>query len=261
MQKKYHIGIVGYGFLGKSLHQSLADTDISVSAVFNRSAEKLAALSPEVATTDIDQFLQKLDSLDLVIELAQADFSRKYGQQILAKTHYMPCSVSALADDDLKATLLATAKDSHKKIFIPHGAAVGMDNLTEARDKWSEVTITFRKPAANIDGAADQKEDEKVLFDGSVREISEKFPRSVNSMVACALATAGLDKSRARMIADNRLKEVLSGEFEFVGHDNSKLTITKQEPAVGVSSTGMINSLKGSVKRALGCSTDTLSFV
>jgi aspartate dehydrogenase len=173
----------------------------------------------------------------------------------------MPCSVSALADDGLKNSLLEAARKANTRIFIPHGAAVGMDNLAEAKEKWKQVTITFRKPAASIDGYDGSSEGETILFDGSIREIAEKFPRSVNSMVACALATIGLDQSRARMIADGRLDNVLKGEFEFVAHDGSKLTITKEEPAVGVSSTGMIHSLVGSVKRALGANSDTLSFV
>jgi aspartate dehydrogenase len=261
MQSDFNIGIIGYGFLGNSLHRNLLGSRINVSKIYNRSSERLAELPTETATTDMQVFLDALDSLDLVVELAHADLSAQFGQQILQHSHYMPCSVSALANDDLRNRLIKTAREAGTRIFIPHGAAVGMDNLAEAKEKWQQVNITFRKPAASIDGADEVREEESILFDGSIREIAQKFPRSVNSMVACALATDCLDQSRARMIADNRLENVLSGEFEFLGDDGSKLTITKEEPAVGISSTGMINSLTGSVKRALALSPDTLSFV
>jgi hypothetical protein len=54
------------------------------------------------------------------------------------------------------------------------------------------------------------------------------------------------------MYADSRFGNVLRGEFEFTGRDGSRLTIIKEEPGVGVSGVGMINSIKGSVLRALG---------
>ena len=173
----------------------------------------------------------------------------------------MPCSVSALADDDLRGRLLATARESGTRLFVPHGAVVGLDNLLEARAMWSSATITFRKPPASIDVAGKNLQGEVVLFEGSAYEIARKFPRSVNAMVACALATVGLGATVTRMIADSRLQGVLRGEFEFTGKDGSRLTIVKEEPARGVSSTGMVNSIRGSLLRALGVTPENPVFV
>jgi len=80
-------------------------------------------------------------------------------------------------------------------------------------------------------------------------------------MVACALATVGTDAARARFIADRRLNNVLRGEFEFKGKDGSSLSIIKEEPAVGVSSPGMITSILGSVLRALDLPSEGINFV
>lgn len=261
MTKQHKIGIIGYGYLGRSLHQALASEGVEVACIFNRSAERLADLDPGIATTDEDTFMQATQHLDLVVELAHPVISSTMGQRILRLTDYMPCSVSALADDELKATLLSTAAASSHRLLVPHGAVVGMENLYEARENWKEVSITFRKPPGSIDLDNKPEGDEAVLFDGSVREIAAKFPRNVNAMVACALATVGLDKARARLVADRRLQDTLRGEFEFLGKDGSRLFVTKEEPAAGVSSPGMITSLVGSVKKALNETSEDINFV
>lgn len=261
MQQHHKIGIVGYGYLGRSLHRALDGSTISVASVYNRSAERLAGLPDSIATTDMERFCKGLSTLDLVVELAHPDISRLMGDRILRQANYMPCSVGALADDALTQQLLQTATRAGTRLLVPHGAVVGMDNLLEARDNWQSVTITFRKPHASIPSAAETGNAETILFEGSIREIAGKFPRSVNAMVACALATVGLDTALGRIIADDRQGNVLRGEFEFIGKDGSRLSIIKEEPAVGVSSTGMVNSIKGSVIRALGVVTGDLKFV
>ena len=261
MSKEKRIGIIGYGYLGSSLHKLLANTDVDVVCIYNRSEEKLKGLTETVATAKMAVFMEQVANLDLVVELAHPDISKEWGEKILKLTDYMPCSVGALAEEKLKELLLRTAKEAGKRLLIPHGAVVGIDNIYEARDNWENVTVTFRKPPGAIELDEEPEEDETILFEGPVREIAEKFPRNVNAMVACALASVGPDKAMARMIADKRLNNVLRGEFEFTGKDGSRLSIMKEEPAVGVSSPGMVTSILGSVMRALHQSPEGIIFV
>jgi aspartate dehydrogenase len=261
MSKEKKIGIIGYGYLGSSLNALLADTHIDVVRIYNRSEEKLKGLSETISTTQMEVFMEAAANLDLVIELAHPDVTKEWGEKILQLTDYMPCSVGALADEKLKKNLLLTGNKSGKRLLVPHGAAVGIDNIYEARENWEEVTITFRKPPGAIELEEEPEGEETILFEGPVREIAEKFPRNVNAMVACALASVGPDKAMARMIADRRLDNVLRGEFEFTGKDGSRLLITKEEPAVGVSSPGMVTSILGSVMRALHQSPEGIIFV
>ena len=261
MSRKVTIGIIGYGYLGKALHQGLADTGVEVSRIFNRSAERLAGLPDKVATTDMNEFMNAVVGLKLVVELAHPDISKDWGERILEHSDYMPCSVAALADRALKERMLTTAANAGTRLLVPHGAVVGIDNLYEARANRQDVTITFRKPPASLGLETEPEADETVLFEGPVREIAEKFPRNVNAMVACALATVGVDKATARLVADRRLDIMLRGEFEFRGKDGSRLSIIKEEPAVGVSSPGMVTSILGSVRRALQQPTKGINFV
>ena len=261
MARRFRIGIIGSGYIGRALYESFAGSEIEVARVFDQSPENVAQLPADIATTDVEAFVGSLAGLDLVVELAHPSVSVQLGERILSKTSYMPCSVVALADEALRDRLLATARRAGTKLFVPHGAVVGMDNLLEARS-WQSATITFRKPPASIDASASASgADETVLFEGSAREIAGKFPRSVNAMVACALATVGLDATTTRMVADRRFGNVLRGEFEFTGANGSRLTIIKEEPGVGVSGVGMVNSIRGSVLRALGITADNPIFV
>ena len=260
MARRFRIGIIGCGYIGRALYDSFTGTDVEVVRVFDQSADNIKNIPAAIATTDADAFVASVTGLDLVVELAHPSVSVQLGERILSKTSYMPCSVVALADEALRDRLLATARRAGTKLFVPHGAVVGMDNLLENRS-WKSAAITFRKPPASIDASATAQADEQVLFEGSAREIAGKFPRSVNAMIACALATVGLDGTTTRMVADSRFGNVLRGEFEFTGANGSRLIIVKEEPGVGVSGIGMMNSIRGSVLRALGVTTDSPIFV
>jgi aspartate dehydrogenase len=99
---------------------------------------------------------------------------------------------------------------------------------------------------------------ETVVHDGTAREIASRFPRNVNTMVTCALATIGLDACRARMVAVPGLPVAIA-EVEAIGHDGAVLTMRKEQPVVGVSGTEMFESAWGSICRSLGAE-ETLSF-
>jgi predicted dinucleotide-utilizing enzyme len=176
----------------------------------------------------------------------------------------MPLSVTALADDALRARLEAMAARNGHRLILPQGALVGTDALLAWRHMWRDVTITFRKHPANIDLAgvrlkADDITSQTIVFDGPVRAIAPLFPRNVNTMVTCALATVGLDRCRGRMIADPSLDHAVA-EVEAWGRDGSYLTTVKRQPMIGVSGTEMFASTLRSVLKATGTG-PTLDFL
>ena len=142
------------------------------------------------------------------------------------------------------------------RLLLPHGALVGGDSLLEWRQQWAEVTITFRKSPRNIDFAVSGIDpagirEATTVHDGSVRSIAARFPRNVNTMVTCALATVGLDVCRGILVADPAL-EVAVAEIVAVGKDGSRIETRREQPAVGVSGTEMAASLLRSVLLASG---------
>ncbi len=144
--------------------------------------------------------------------------------------------------------------ESGTSLAIPHGALMGLDSLREWSHQWSEVSITFIKNPANIDFSESGIDPagidrETVLYDGPTRGIAPLFPRNINTMITCALATTGLDACRARLVAVPGLNVAIA-EVSATGRDGSRLTMRKEQPAVGVSGTEMFASQFASILRA-----------
>ena len=255
--KPTRIGLIGFGHLGRSIYERIAaepGLGIEIAFVWNRSADKLADVPTDLQLASLDEAADRTP--DLIIEVAHPGITRDHGARFLEHADYLPLSVSALVDDALYKRLSDTASAHGTRLLIPHGALMGVDNLRESREIWREVSVTFEKhPAAidfsesGIDGGA--LTERGTVFEGTAREIGALFPRNVNTMVTCALATVGLDQCRARLIADPAL-DVGIAIVEAQGTDGSSLTMRKEQPMAGVSGTEMFASIFGSILRAAG---------
>jgi predicted dinucleotide-utilizing enzyme len=259
MSQPLRIGILGAGFIGLELYRWLcgdaaARLGLAPGFVWARRAEALAPVMPRHRATELRFPMAAPPAL--VVEAAHPDLTRAHGAAILGQSDYMPLSVSALVDDTLAGELRAACAASGHRLILPKGALVGLQSLISTRDIWAEVTITFRKHPDAIDFSAlgtapPEGAGETVIFDGPVREIARRFPRNVNTMVTCALATVGLDRCRGRLIADPALDHAVA-EVRALGRDGSEIETVKRQPMVGVSGTEMTASLLRSVRLATG---------
>ena len=259
------IGLIGYGFIGSQVYRRIRERPglgLEVAFVHNRSRERMEDVQPRHALDRIEDFASRAP--DLVVEMAHPEYTRRHGEAILQRADYLPLSVTALADDALRERLVATARKHGHRLLLPHGALVGCDSLTEWRDMWERVEITFRKHPRNIDFSESGFDpgsitDETVIYDGPVRGIASLFPRNVNTMVTCALATVGLDRCRARLVAAPTLRVAIA-EVLAVGRDGSPLHSRKEQPVAGVSGTEMFESQFHSILKAAGVG-DAFDFV
>ncbi len=255
--QRVRVGLIGFGFIGRGLYRAMVERELDgleVAFVWNRSADKLAGVPAELVLADLARFADAAP--DLIVETAHPDVTRGHGEAFLARCDYMPFSVTALADDGLHHRVMASASAHGHRLLVPQGALVGVDALLGWRHMWRDVAITFRKHPDNIDlgmvqRRADEIRGETVVFDGPVRDIAPLFPRNVNTMVTCALATIGIDRCRGRMIADPALDHAVA-EVEAWGKDGSHLRMVKQQPMVGVSGTEMLASALRSLQKATG---------
>ena len=246
------IGLIGFGFIGAELYRRIAADPgpAEITFVHNRSRDRLATVPPELILDDLADAARCTP--DLIVEVAGPDVTQRHGEAFLAFADYMPLSLTALADDGLRERLQSAAARSGHSLLIAHGALVGLDSLVEWRAMWKHVAITFRKPPQSLGlVTATPGGREMVLFDGNVRAIAERYPHNVNAMVACALATVGLDRCRARLVADPGIDH-LELLVEAQGSDGSHLAIRRRQPAVGVSGSEMAAAAYRSVLRAGG---------
>jgi len=253
-RRPFRVGIVGFGFIGRALFERLAeDPSLEAAFVWNRSPERLAGLPAGLALADLAQARDRRP--DLIVEACHPDVTQARGADFLAVADTMPLSVAALADAGLERRLQVAAAEHGTRLLIPHGALMATDNLVEGRENWAEVIITFEKHPAAIDysasGLAPDGTGRRVVFDGTARDIGRLFPRNVNTMVTCALATVGLDRCRAVLISDPALTLAIA-DIQARGRDGSRLSLRKEQPMAGVSGTEMAASLLGSILRAGG---------
>ena len=259
------IGVIGYGYIGRFVIERILGSEgrFELAFVHNRSAEALAGLDPSVRLDDPGQ--ARACRPDLIVECAHPNVTVRYGESFLAFADYMPLSVTALADDGLRARLESAAKASGTRLVIPAGALLGGDELLMRRGHWDRVRITFRKHPDNIDfsesgldpGAIDG---ETVVYAGPVRDIAKLYPRNVNTMVTCALVSTGLDECEARLVCDPTLEYAVA-EVEAWSSDGGMLRTEKRQPAVGVSGTEMLSSTWYSILRATGASVHAIGLV
>jgi predicted dinucleotide-utilizing enzyme len=251
------IGIIGYGFIGRHLYQRImsgAEPGLSIAFVWNRSRGRMANVPLGLILGDLAGFAEKRP--DLVVEVAHPAITQRHGADILRHADYLATSATALADDALRESLIATAQQSRRRLLVPHGALVGLDALYEQRQRWSQVTITFRKNPANLDFSESGIDPggiqaATVLYDGPARGIAPLFPRNINTMITCALATVGLDRCRAVLIADPKLDKAYA-VVEAVAEDGARIATFNEQPATGVSGNDMLGSMLGSLRAAAG---------
>ena len=125
-------------------------------------------------------------------------------------------SGGALADDALRGRLERAAAAGRALLYVPSGGIGGLDALKAACAAGvDEVSIAVTKPPAAWKGIAyverlgidlDALAGPVTLFEGSAREGVPHFPANVNIAAVLALAGAGFDLTRLRVVADPALR-------------------------------------------------------
>ena len=254
---KARIGLIGLGYIGRYVYEQVTsrpDLGLEVAFVHDVVSERLAGLPAELVLPDITAFAARRPNL--VVEMAHPAVTRQRGEMFLRETDYMPLSMTAFADEALQQRLLAAARSSGTCLFIPHGAAVGLENLFEGRDLWEEVSIVMKKNPKNLDFAAAPRfkpaeiTQPTVLYDGPTRGICPMFPRNVNTHATVALAGIGFDRTRSVLIADPAL-DVSVIELTARGK-GVEMKIERSNPLKGVSGVFTLHSTLAAIARAKG---------
>ncbi|WP_458098285.1 aspartate dehydrogenase [Roseomonas sp. WA12] len=172
--------------------------------------ERFGSTAAEWAVhTDFDAFLAAAP--DLVAECAGHAAVRAYGASVLAAGRdLVVISTGALADQALQDTLVAAAARGGASLILPAGAVGGIDALAAARlSGLEEVAYVGRKPPRAWAGTRAESlldlsglTEPVTFFEGSARDAARDYPQNANVAATVALAGAGFDATRVRLVAD-----------------------------------------------------------
>lgn len=171
------IAVIGYGALGKILVSALLDRlkgDYRLVGIYDQVLEGDSLQVDGETVPLFPSFDALIDSAaDLVVEIAGVGAVKAYGERILrAHKDLVITSVGSLADEDLLAQLVKTAKASEQKVHITSGALGGFDIMRTL-----------------------------YLMGGATTEVqSTKAPKSLNG--APYLVTCGAEQTRVRLVSD-----------------------------------------------------------
>lgn len=243
------IGIIGAGVIGKSLFDYVSNLEgvkVAYVLVSDRSKYLQHGSMTGVLIDDAAEAMQRKP--DLVLEAATPALLSTLGTDILAYSDLCGFSCSALADQALEAAMDVAARKSGRRLFVPHGAVLGLDGLLDGRAQIENVVITTTKSGASLGQAADAS---GTLFDGSTREACIRFPRNVNVHAAVAFAGIGFDRTRSVVVADPQTK-AMRHHIAVSGKGLEWEISVSSQSLGGVTGSYTPASAVGSLKRILG---------
>ncbi len=248
------IGIIGFGRIGSYLHKRIQENqELEVTFIYEPIVEKVKEVEQKLIVESPEDIPSR--RADLVVESADFRVVKDYAPEILKNSDMLILSVTALADKPLSEKLHKICTENSTRMFIPHGALLGMDGLYDARETLTDAQVITRKHPRNIDFSFTDdfdREDiaeETVLYDGVTRGICSKYPRNVNAHAVVALSGIGFDRTRSKLISDPNSDDALQHIIATGG--GTVLEIKRSSAIKGVTGEYTLVSLYGSVLRAL----------
>lgn len=180
------IGLLGCGNVGRIIATRAENIQITAVCDINyERAEEVAMLCRARPYVDFDTFMQ--DDFSIVVEAASISAVRHYGEVVLRSGRdIVVLSVGALSDDKFRESLVKIAREAGRKIRIPSGAIVGLDNLKIGQvSPPRKLLLRTTKPPASLGVTSETKIE---IFKGLARDCIKLYPKNINVAVALGLA-------------------------------------------------------------------------
>jgi aspartate dehydrogenase len=146
------VGFIGAGTIGSHLIHNVGK-EVAIDFVVDQDPTRLSFALDIKTARSIDE-LGRI-SADLVVEAATAVSLKQYIDRILESSDLLPFSITAFADDEFSQRVHALSERYNRRVFIPHGAILGVDGIWDGRSILESVSITTTKNGSL--GATEQK--------------------------------------------------------------------------------------------------------
>lgn len=198
------IGLVGCGTIGSYIANEVVKRGIAKVDFAYDIEPEIARSIPGSRVLEDPSEITGCD-VDLVIEAATYKAAKAIAPQVLTRTDLLIFSATCLADDALRDSFRRICRNNKTRLFIPHGAILGLDGISDGRTLLEAVSITTTKNPKNL-GLRERIAG--VLYDGPTRGACEMFPRNVNAHACAAIAGLGFDRTRSVVVADPDTNEM-----------------------------------------------------
>jgi aspartate dehydrogenase len=215
-----HLGVIGFGSIGRELFGLLGDLDIARITVLVRagraatSTEALQQIAPDLVarTTFVEQDADFFAAApDFVVEVAGHNAVEAYAAKVLKTgTDLVVVSIGALSDQSLHDALFEAAKAGQARLILPSGAVGGLDILAGLAPA-GDMTLRYfgTKPPKAWAGTPvaetvdlDALDHSLEFFHGTAREAALAYPKNANVAAALALAGGGFETTQVTLVAD-----------------------------------------------------------
>ncbi|MBO5112481.1 MAG: DUF108 domain-containing protein [Lachnospiraceae bacterium] len=188
------IGFLGCGKIGQALLKHVKEEGYG-EIVFIE--DPYVELSGEPVIRKAEE--SAYEKAELIVECATADVLKEHIDIILKHADLLMFSVTAFSDAEFAQYADTLCRKYNRRIFLPHGAILGLDGIFDGRKVWKEVSIITTKSSKSL-GREDKER--TVVYEGPTREACRLYPRNVNVHAAIALAGIGFDKTHSKIISD-----------------------------------------------------------
>ncbi len=191
------VGIIGCGLIGSHIADGvIEDPDMDLAFVMEPE-EARARPYAEYRIHDLQRAAEL--PCDVVVECANPQVLVDMAEEILTFSDLMVLSITAFADDSFRSRVQKICKRHRRRVYLPHGAVLGLDGILDGREVIESVQVTTTKRPENL-GRRDSERTE--LYSGAARRACELFPRNVNVHAVVAMSGVGFDRTMSTIISD-----------------------------------------------------------
>jgi aspartate dehydrogenase len=239
-QRPLKIGLLGCGAINSRVAEMIAKGEAGPSLIAailvqkQRSDAELQSLLPNdcsyveaiTVTAEPEKFFSTDSDWTLCIEAAGQPAVKEHAKRCLQMGRdFMITSIGSLTDNSFYDELSATARANNSRLVLCTGSMPAVDWMgSAALDGCDKVEVTQTKPPKAWLGTQAELDYPNLLsitksvtiFEGSARKAAKLYPKNANVAAMLALATAGLDETRAKLVA-NPLAAGNLVELSFLG--------------------------------------------
>ncbi len=180
------VGLLGCGNIGRIIAKEYVGVEIT--ALHDRipeRAEETAKLCDAEVYQDFSSFVRA--DIDIVVEAASVAAVRDHAEEILSNgKDLVILSVGALADADFRERITSLARANGRKIHVPSGAILGLDNLKVGQiAPFTRLLLRTTKSPESLNIRAKRR---MMIFSGKANDCIREFPKNINVAVALGLA-------------------------------------------------------------------------